>query len=357
MSDCTPSLRQIAKKLGISHTTVSEALRDSPRVKPATRQRILAEAEAIGYHRNPLAGAMMSEMRRARMSTFRGMLAIVDLDGPEGRPESSERYHRELATGARERAEELGFKADLFDLRRGEISLSRLDTILRSRGIRGLLLLPVRELPDLKGIDLSHFAAVYTDYVMKEPALHAVCADHYLAMMNLIPRLRSLGYRRLGLVMDGKHDERLLYRWEAAFRVCEEHHSGSVSVPPLISEGIDPTSFTRWFKEEKPDVVICHSASVIPWMERCGASVPETHGFCALNLNVNLVPCAGLDFHPRLIGSRAIELLTAQLFHNEYGPPRIPSITMIPPEWVDGPTVRSVEPVKCARGRRTRKSG
>ena len=107
-----PSIREIARSLGLSHTTVSEALRDSPRVNPATRKRVQKAAKSVGYRPNPLAGALMSEMRRARSGTFRGVLAILDLDGPENRPASSNRYHRELARGAAARAAELGFKAE-----------------------------------------------------------------------------------------------------------------------------------------------------------------------------------------------------------------------------------------------------
>src|SRR5258708_19115406 len=91
---------EIAGSLGLPHTPVSEALRDPPRVNPVTRRRVQKAAKAVGYRPNPLAGALMSEMRRARSGTFRGVLAILDLDGPENRPASSNRYHRELARGA-----------------------------------------------------------------------------------------------------------------------------------------------------------------------------------------------------------------------------------------------------------------
>ena len=41
-----PTLRSLAKELGLSRTTVSDALRGSPRVKPDTIKRVLAAAEA-----------------------------------------------------------------------------------------------------------------------------------------------------------------------------------------------------------------------------------------------------------------------------------------------------------------------
>ncbi len=336
-----PSIREIARTLGLSHTTVSEALRNSPRVNPVTRRRVQKAAKAVGYRPNPLAGALMSEMRRARSGTFRGLLAILDLDGPSYRPASSNRYHRELARGASTRAAELGFKAESIVTGTQGISDSRLDTILQARGIRGLLLLPVAGNADLSGLDWSHFAGVYTDYLIERPALHVVCPDHYRSMVFAVQRLHALGYHRLGLVLQSDHDARLLHRWEAAFHTYHEHHAQKEALPPLIVPEFDRKTFTRWFKAKQPDAVLCHRAEVMEWMTDCGARIPETHGFCCLNLTSNIVPCAGLDLQPALLGARGVELLIAALHRNDCGVPEHPSTTTIPAVWVDGPTLRT----------------
>jgi len=336
----TPSLRELARSLGLSHTTVSEALRASPRVKAATRERVLKAARDVGYRHNPLAGALMSEMRRSRSGTFRGVLAVIDLDGPEKRPANAARYHVELTRGASERAVELGFKIEPFIIGHNDISISRLDAILKTRGIHGVFLLPSSEDPDLTQLDWSRYAGVYADYIIEHPGLHSVCSDHYRSMLTTLQRLHALGYKRPGLVLNRHHDERLLYRWEAAFQAYQNHHSGFTRLPPLIVPEIGKPDFCAWFKAAKPDVVLCHRAEAIEWMEACGASVPRTHGFCCLNIMVNVVPCAGLDLQPWLLGVRGAELLIAQIHRNEYGVPDIPSTTTIPAAWVDGPTLR-----------------
>ena len=335
-----PSIREIARTLGLSHTTVSEALRDSPRVNAGTRRRVHKAAKAVGYKPNPLAGALMSEMRRARSGTFRGVLAILDLDGPENRPASSNRYHRELARGASGRAAELGFKAETIVTGTHGISDTRLDVILQARGIRGLLLLPIAGRADLSGLDWGRYAGIYTDYLMERPALHAVCSDHYRSMVFAVQRLHALGYHRLGLVLQTDHDARLLYRWEAAFRTYHGHHACNEALPPLFLADWDRGSFVRWFKAKRPDAVLCHRAEVMEWMRECGARVPETHGFCCLNLSSNTVACAGLDLQPGLLGARGVELLIAALHRNDCGVPEHPSTTTIPAQWVDGPTLR-----------------
>jgi DNA-binding LacI/PurR family transcriptional regulator len=336
----SPSLRELARGLGLSHTTVSEALRDSPRVNPKTRERVKRAAQVAGYRLNPLAGALMSEMRRSRSGTFRGVLAILDLDGPDGRSVGATRYHAELAKGAAARAGELGFKAETIVTGRRNISDARLDTILRARGIRGVFLLPVGNNPDISGLNWSHYAGVYSDYIIERPGLHSVCPDHYRSMMVALQHLHALGYRRPGLALPTNVDSRLLHRWEAAFRTYHEYDDTFAHLEPLVRETLTRAAFVEWFEREQPDVVLCHRAEVMQWMAECGARVPATHGFCCLNLTSNAESCAGLDLQPRLLGARGMELLIAQLHRNEYGVPEHPSTTTIAAAWVDGPTLR-----------------
>ncbi|MBE2214139.1 MAG: LacI family DNA-binding transcriptional regulator [Opitutaceae bacterium] len=335
-----PSLRELARSLGLSHTTVSEALRDSPRVRPETRKRVLAAARAAGYKHNPLAGALMSEIRRSRAGTFRGVVALLDLDDPDARPKHVHRFHAELSRGARERASELGFKLEPFVIGQRGLTEQRLDTILQSRGIRGVLLLPANNPPDMLGLDWSKYAAIYADYVIERPPLHTVCADHFRSMMTALVRLQRLGYRRPGLVLEQHHDERLLFRWEAAFRAFHEHHDEVEHLKPHIVPAINRETFVPWFKKAKPDVVMCHRSDVVEWMTAAGAEVPKTHGFCCLNVVMSNIPAAGLDLQPRALGARGVEMLIGQLLRNEYGIPDPPSSTSIPAVWVDGPTLR-----------------
>ncbi|MEO6246061.1 MAG: LacI family DNA-binding transcriptional regulator [Opitutaceae bacterium] len=340
MSASTPTLRSLAKDLGLSRTTVSDALRGSPRVDPTTAQRVKKAAREAGYRRNPLAGALMSELRRSRGTAFRGVLAAVDFNEPD-RPEAAARFHHALLTGADARAIELGFKVEKFSVGHAGISVQRLDSILQSRGIHGVILLPAWSEPDLTNLDWSRFAGVYTDYIIERPALHAVCSDHYRSMLAALQRLVALGYRRPGLFLHRHHDERLQYRWGAAFRTFQENNPDPAPIPTLILNTFNQAEFSKWFRKHKPDVVLGHHTDAIGWMEECGAKLPATHGFLALNILMKTRPCAGLDLQPRILGGRATELLIAQLQRNETGIPEWPSTTTIPARWVDGPTLRA----------------
>ncbi len=335
-----PTLRSLAKTLGLSRTTVSDALRGSPRVDPRTAERVKQAADRAGYRRNPLAGALMSELRRSRGSAFRGVLAAIDFNEPE-RPHEAAPYHRELLAGLDTRASELGFKVERFYVGPAGLSVPRLNTVLQSRGITAIVLLPSWDEPDLSDLDWTRFAGIYTDYIIERPKLHSVCSDQYRSLLAALQRVVARGYQRPGLYLQKHQDERLQYRWSAAFRAFQESHPVIKALPPLIVERFDREEFVRWFRREKPDVVFGHNAVAVEWMEGTGARVPATHGFACLNLHMKTRPCAGLDLQPRLLGARGAELLIAQLQRNETGIPEWPSTTTTPARWVDGPTLRS----------------
>ena len=335
-----PTIRSLAAGLGLSRTTVSDALRSSTRVKSETAKRIWEAATAAGYRPNPLAGAVMSEIRRSRGQTFRGGLAAVDLEEAD-RPLPGMRFHEALVDGARRRAVDLGYKLQPFLVGRRGVELSRLDTILPSRGIQGVLVLPAWRDPDLSRLDWSRYAGVYTDQGIEHPALHSISCDHFRSMMNALDRLARMGYRRPGLFIQRRQDARLQHRWEGAFLAFQRNHPARGPVPPLVADEVSRAEFAVWFKRHRPDVVLGHLDAAIDWIQGCGAKVPEEVGFFCLNVTqVYAHPCAGLDLQPRLIGARGVEILVAQLQRNEHGISDHPSSTMIPARWVDGPTLR-----------------
>lgn len=335
-----PTIRSLARQLGLSRTTVSEALREHPRVNPETRKRVREAAETVGYRCNPLASSILSEVRRTQLGRFKGVLAVITMEEPT-RPKFAAPYWKEMIRGAEERADQLGFKLERFLVGKSGVSLHRLDTVMQSRGIRGLLIMPAWNWLDVTQLDWSRYTGVYTDYLIDRPALHSVCPDHPRAMMLAMGKLWELGYRRPGLVLLEQDSVRLQHRWVAAFLAAQQYSKHAwESLPPLLLPEITREGFVQWFREAKPDVVIGHRPEFIEWMTECGARVPETHGFCCLNRSLAEAPCAGIDQMPYHVGVRAIETVIGQLHRNDYGIPEIPCNTTVPSHWVDGPTLR-----------------
>ena len=334
-----PTLRTLAKSLGLSRTTISDALRGLPRVNQKTIERVRKAAEAAGYQRNPLTGEVMSQLRRSNGQMFRGVLAALEIIN-DPRAGHVERYNAAVLQGAMERAQQLGFNIEHFDVSRDDLRLPRIDSILHARGIRGVVVLPSSGFPDLSSMTWSRLTAVYADYFIDRPPLHCVCPDHYRSMIFAMQRLHARGYRQPGLVIEHSHDARLQYRWEGAFLTIQTVLPGVRRVPPLRFNQLSRETFVKWFKKHEPDVVLSHVTEVMEWIKSCGVRVPEDHGYLCLNSLRAAGPCAALDHQPREIGARAAELVIGHVIHNECGPPAKPSLTSIPARWVEGPTLR-----------------
>ena len=69
------TLRDIAKELGVSHVTVSLALRNHPRISEATRERVQKKAEQMGYHPDPMLSALSHYRLTSKEKPVQAILA------------------------------------------------------------------------------------------------------------------------------------------------------------------------------------------------------------------------------------------------------------------------------------------
>lgn len=333
------SIRALARRLRVSPTTVSEALRGVPRVARKTAERVRAAAAQHGYTRNPIAGAVMSELRRRRASDYRGTIGVVEL-AEAHRPIGAREFSECLRAGAAQRCAELGFTLDRFEIGADGLQPDRLNRVLAARGITGVLVLPAFRDAHLERIAWDRLTGVYLDRVIRHPPLHSASTDHHGAIWLALQQVEQLGYRRPGLVLQAQQDERLQNRWEGAFHAYGDGRTAMKLLPMLVEPEITEDLFRRWFRRHQPDVVLAHSSRCIDWMLRLGARVPETHGFVALNAAMCDRACAAIDQQPRLIGMRGAELLIGQILRGEIGLPAIPCHTSVPARVLSGPTLR-----------------
>lgn len=338
------TIRSLAHSLGLSVATVSEALRDSPRVRPATKLRVVKAAAQAGYRGNPLLGAALSAVRRGRHRNYRGTLALVG--ATESNPEMYAVFHREIAAGAEERAQELGFQTELFRLGEQEPALTnrRLQAVLAARGIEGAVLLPFHTARDMADFDFSRLAAVQMDHSLIRPYLHTVLPDHYLSLYHALEELSLRGYQRIGLCLEDRKDERVKRKWSAAYLAYARGRTDGSALPPLLAPQLNQTDFLAWHRRHRPDVVIGHVQGVVDWLEESGCTVPDQTGFLNLNLTERTAPCAGLDLGPRRLGAVAIETVVAMLHRHERGIPASPQTISLEALWSEGPTLRGLAP-------------
>jgi LacI family transcriptional regulator len=346
-----PTIRSLARQLGLSAATVSLALRDSPRVVPATKKRVRQAAKRAGYRANALVSSVLTGVRRSAHASFQGALMAINhaaAANPTLIP-----YHREVLAGAQRRAAELGYSLTHCWTGPATLSLERLNTILAARSVQGVIVMPFAEALDFSTLNWGGLAGVVMDHCLSAPALTTVLPDHHLSILRALERVTLLGYRRPGLVLDAFKDTRIHFRWSAGYGSFSRHLGRSELVPVLLEPQVTREAFVSWFKTHRPDVVLGHrQAEIIGWLQDIGLRVPAEAGFVQLNWTERTGPCAGLDLQPAVLGAAAVEGVVAQIHRNERGIPEVPKIILLPARWIEGPTLRATSPKPQASARK-----
>ncbi|HYC70733.1 MAG TPA: LacI family DNA-binding transcriptional regulator [Opitutaceae bacterium] len=341
----------IARAAGVHSTTVSLALRNSPSIPAATRERICAIAAQMGYAPDPVLGALVAYRHGRRGGAPAETIAYVtrwnSRWGWQAMP-----GHRELHAGAARRAAELGYRLEHFWLGEPGMTGRRLGDILAARGIGGVVFASRAAAPDRPvELDWSRFSAVRIDRFPHEPSLHHVTNDQLRVIRLAVQRTLAAGHRRIGLVMPRAWDALVDQAWSTGFLAEQARLPASARLPALLyvetptrpdapePHPIDPAALDRWLREHRPEVILGHAPAVLEPLRACGREVPRDAGFVDLFLESGDGRIAGIRHHCARVGEVAIDLLVSQIRQNIRGIPAVPTATLVEGTWVDGATL------------------
>jgi DNA-binding LacI/PurR family transcriptional regulator len=323
------SLRKLAADLGVSHSTVSAALRGLPGVKSSTRERVRSFAATSGYRLNPLASAVMGELRRSRGGIFRGVLAVLRLEPRALSAAETERAQRRAAAGISGRAAELGFRTEEITLGQKGYAPAKLAEILAYRGVDGVLVFAPEDDGRMRLVQWNGLNAVVIGAAATEHGLSSVCIDHLDAMTRALGMLRAAGFQRPGLVLRASESAESRRRWEAAFRVAWAVAAdgafgvmGGAAPRPFVLESDHGEEFRRRVEEEQLDAVLS------------GADRRSRYPIPHFSLDLPAGPSAeaGIDQGQERFGVRAVDLLAEQVMRNREVS-RESSLTLLPARW------------------------
>src|ERR1043166_7237444 len=176
MTPTRPTLQTIAIAAKVSRMTVSRALRNDPVIPSRTRKRIQRIARRIGYQPDPLVSTLMSHLRSRRAGKQVSTIAHVSMTSTRGDWRNWHPY-RQVIEGATQRGNELGYTLEEFWLKEPGMTARRMNDVLKTRGIRGLLVGPVPRQIGHVSLDWSRFAAVVLGYSVWQPSLHRTAPD------------------------------------------------------------------------------------------------------------------------------------------------------------------------------------
>jgi DNA-binding LacI/PurR family transcriptional regulator len=334
--------KDIAKALGLTQATVSMALSSDPSIPVETRQRVLLQAETMGYQPDPLLSRLASYRKRLRPTEYRGTLAwITNFEEREGW--SNWPAFSGYFAGASERAASLGYRLEPFWLKEPNQTHQRISSILHSRGIEGLLLAPQQVAGVRLDLKWENFAAIQFGFTLAEPNLHIISRMHYRGMELVFRKLRDLGYRRPALHMTESSDLRTDHNWTAAFWSEQRNIPAKDRLPFFTEEpGVKTADRLKTFiQKHRPDVFISISGPFYQTLtEELRLNIPGEIGFAYLAVCQGQEQFAGLGENARAVGRAAVDFLAGMLHNGERGLPTIPVRLLLEGPWVEGPTVR-----------------
>jgi LacI family transcriptional regulator len=337
--------REIAAKVGCSHVTVSRALKDHPNVNAALREKIKRAAREMGYRPNPLVASLMTgnAMKRPGSSTActLGWLNTY----PNARIWRKYPYRKIYLDGARERAEELGYALDEIWAAEPGMSGKRLQGILTSRGIYGLIIPSSLFALGEMDIDWDLFSVACIGHQTTDQFhWHRVSLAVRDSMQSCINHLLSLGYSRIGLAIT----DRPIYFDPVSIRSIFTYNRvlkpkrfiARELVYNRTEEGfLDEVK--GWIGKSRPDVIICCDNAIMDACHQLGLKVPDDIGLAHLHLADDVKSWAGIDPFEKRQASAAVDLLSSHLQRNERGIPQYAKMVQILGEWRNGSTVRS----------------
>lgn len=349
-----PTTREIAQHVGLSHSTVALALRDSRKITTQTRDKVKAAAKEMGWKPNLLVSSYQHSVATGRVKHLEEAVAWLQVS------KSPNLWEERLGFRAiRTRAEELGWRVEKFSLRDygmtneedAEHYARKVISVLRARGIRGILI-PIRSRLRFSKISnlgedfviVSLFNEMYTESVHQQGETNRIngCInpDFFGNTQLAINKLWSLGYKRIGLCLKS------WMHWLTNGMIAGGYLTASCSgerfpICLLDDEFIPdhpPENFNRWMSEVRPDAILCGNTEIPGWLEKMGYRVPDDIGVAHFALGPAEAGWTGIDINLDKLAEAGLDLLNYHMLRNQFGQPTVAKNLHIPGFWVEGKT-------------------
>ncbi|MFP4353431.1 MAG: LacI family DNA-binding transcriptional regulator [Puniceicoccaceae bacterium] len=329
------SMADVARRAGVHQTTVSLALRDSPKLPAETRAKIQGLAREMGYRRDALVASLMAQVHAGRRRDESPVLACL-ADGGLGKFPSFADFIRGFA----ERARELGYQAEEIACGDGPGAMRDVPRHLRARGIQAAFL-PLTRSNLLERHDFTGIALVTLSGSLRRPPLHVVGPNHFHNARLATRRLWEAGSRRFLLAVPPGFEPPALHEWFGA--MAAELRQADSTVPPprllRVAPG-DSRSLATALRKGKIDGVLAYPSELRETFGRAGLRIPEDVNYADPALFPEDTECAGIDPLRHRSGAAAADVLVAQIHRGEFGLPRDPRTILTDGRWVPGPSCR-----------------
>ena len=186
------TIKDLARKLGYSISTISRALNESNEINKETRRTILEEAESMGYQKN------LTAISLVKKQSFNIGIIV---------PELKSDFYSNLIGGANEILKAKGYKIYIMQSEESyDTEVSNTNSLIESR-VDGIIASST-----FKTKDFSHFnkaiqkniPVVFFSRINNELTCPKIAVDNYMGACLATEHLIKKGYKKIGYLGGGK---------------------------------------------------------------------------------------------------------------------------------------------------------
>ncbi len=321
------TLKQIADAAGVSRSTVSLVLRESPLVADATRGKVQAAMAAAGYLYNRGAARM-----RTGVSQTVGLI-VSEITNP---------FYAELTAGidaALDRAGWLAFLANSGDAPERQ---DRFIRRIREQGADGIILSPAEGTPRELPAQLRRWRFPFVQMLRQigDAASDYVGPDYALGMTLAVEHLVGRGHRRIGYIRSERQTSATRERLAGLTAALGRHGLVPGPVVPCASSRAQAAVAIAELlgRPDPPSAVVCHNDMIALGVVaglgrlglRAGAQIAVI-GFDNITEAATGMPALStLATRPAEVGAEAAGLLLRRIAQPDGAPERI----ILPPRLI-----------------------
>jgi len=311
------TIKDLAKELNISASTVSRALRDHPDISPLTKKRVISLANKLDYHPDSIAQSLQTQKTKT--------IGVIV-------PEIKQPFFASVINGIEELAYSAGYTIivcqsnETYDR---EVLYTRTLVSHRVAGLLVSLSQTTQNLDHFKALQRRGVPIVFFDRVNDDIEASKVVVDDYNGAFAAADHLIKSGYKRIAHLAGPKNLSISKYRlkgYKDALKLGNRPYNEEL----VVYGGLDDTDGVVGFQkllslEILPDAVFAVNDPVATGafltIKEHGLKIPDDIalvGFSNTNVSSLLDPPLTTVEQPTYeIGKTAVQLLLEQINNNE----------------------------------------
>lgn len=203
------TIYDVAKKAGVSISTVSRVINNTGRISAKTKKRVLDVIEQLGYQPSVVASALTGKRTRTIG------LIIPDVANP---------FFAELARRVEDRGRELGFNLLMCNTDNNPDTEDMYLSLLRQKSVDGIIIgTNARNHRVLRELLEENLPVALIAQDIPELMIDVVAVDDYLGGYQAAQHLVSLGHKRIAILVGNMNRTSDKYRLEAFRQALEDH--------------------------------------------------------------------------------------------------------------------------------------